>query len=75
MTRVEQLAIAWSGVQRRAAIFDYPIREMQARGWIEITDDTDELEAELCRFFEAPSVAAIPSMPFSRVANAEKERG
>jgi hypothetical protein len=61
--RVRRLAEAWFGVQRRAEIFEYPIREMQSRSWIAHTNDTDELERELCRFFGAPSVAAIKTMP------------
>ncbi len=60
VTRAQtQLARAWSGVQRRAAIFEYPVREMQGRGWIETTNDIDRLESELCRFFCASSVADI----------------
>lgn len=64
MTRREKLAQAWSGVQRRAAIFEYPIRAMQERDWIETTDETEKLESELCRFFCSPTVADIPNTPF-----------
>lgn len=63
--RAESLFRAWASVQRRAAIFEYPIREMQARGWINTTNDTDELEMELCGFFGAPTVAMIRKVPFS----------
>ncbi len=42
-----------SEVQRRSAIFEAaPVREMQRRGWIPITDDIDQLEAELKVFYE-----------------------
>lgn len=58
--RVRQLARAWSGVARRAALFVYPIREMQARQWIATTNDTDELEREMCRFFGTASIDEIP---------------
>ena len=49
--RVRALVGAWERSSRRAAIFEYPIREMQARGWIAQTDDTEQLESELLRFF------------------------
>ena len=49
MTRIQELATAWARVARRAAIFEYPIRDMQARGWIAKTDVTEELESELCK--------------------------
>lgn len=60
MTRVAQLLAAYSNVERRAAIFDYPVREMQQRRWINETNDTAELEQELCKFFHAASVKQIP---------------
>ena len=61
----KQLAQAFSRIQRRAAIFEYPIREMQERGWIAKTDDTEELERELCLFSGASSVSEIPNFPVS----------
>lgn len=57
--RLFQLVAAYARVAPRAAIFEYPVRAMQARGWIKETNDTAELEEELCRFTGAPSVAAI----------------
>ncbi len=71
MTRVEQLAMAWSGVQKRAAIFEYPIREMQSRGWIATTDDTAELEREFCRFFQVANVYEDPMARFSQLNRGE----
>lgn len=56
----QQLVTAWAGVQKRAAIFEYPVRDMQDRGWILTTNDTTELESELCRFFHSPTIEAIP---------------
>jgi hypothetical protein len=44
-------------------LFEYPIRDMQARGWIAATNDTAELESELCRFFRC-TVEEIPNPPF-----------
>jgi HTH-type transcriptional regulator/antitoxin HigA len=41
-----------SEVERRVALFNQaPVREMQRRGWIATTDDTDKIESELQRFF------------------------
>jgi HTH-type transcriptional regulator / antitoxin HigA len=39
-------------VQRRKRLFDLaPVRDMQKRGWISETNDTEQLENELRRFF------------------------
>ncbi len=55
----KQLALAWSGVQRRAVLFEYPVRAMQDRGWIIQTNDTEELEREMLRFFNCDSIEGM----------------
>ncbi len=74
MTRADKLAQAFSGVAVRAAIFEYPVREMQARGWIATTDDTAELEREMCRFFRVPTVWELPNSFERNFGMAEQER-
>lgn len=44
-------------IGRRAKIFDrVPVRELRRRGWIQKTDDVDELESEICSFLRIGSV-------------------
>jgi HTH-type transcriptional regulator/antitoxin HigA len=50
-------------VRKRARLFDLaPIKDMQKRGWIKMTDDVTELESELCRFFEVGSIDQEPNI-------------
>ena len=43
-------------IEKRAGLFSRaPIREMQRRGWIKTTDEIDELELELGRFYDTGS--------------------
>ncbi len=50
-------------VQKRARLYGLaPIRDMQKRGWIKDTADTEELEAELKRFFEVDSLDEQPQV-------------
>ena len=50
-------------VRKRAGLLEIaPIKEMERRGWIKPTSSSDELEAELCRFFETDSLATLPSI-------------
>jgi HTH-type transcriptional regulator / antitoxin HigA len=43
-----------STVERMARLYDIaPLGDMQKRGWIPVTDDVDELESELKRFFDS----------------------
>jgi HTH-type transcriptional regulator/antitoxin HigA len=58
-------------IQRRARLFQVaPIKEMQRRGWIKVTDETEELEEALCSFFgvmtldEEPQLQAIARQTF-----------
>jgi HTH-type transcriptional regulator/antitoxin HigA len=44
-------------VQRRAKLFEIaPIKDMEKRGWIKTTRTVDELEGELCAFFNASNL-------------------
>jgi HTH-type transcriptional regulator/antitoxin HigA len=53
-------------IVRRAKIFSYaPIRAMQQRGLIKQTNDADELEEELKRFFEVKSLDETPQLSSS----------
>lgn len=53
-----------ASVSRRAELFDVaPIKEMQRRGWIDSTDDPDELRASICRFFDVQALDAIRGLP------------
>jgi HTH-type transcriptional regulator/antitoxin HigA len=48
-------------VARRARLYTLaPIKELQKRGWIKKTDNIDQLEAEVCRFFELKSIGDEP---------------
>lgn len=73
--RVRQLVDVWAGVARRAEIFQYPIREMQARQWIAETNDTAALESELCHFFGVPNIAAIREVQISQGAGPRAAAG
>ncbi len=49
------------GILARARIqAEYPLREMMRRGWIKEDLTSDELEAQLCRFFNVSSLAEVP---------------
>jgi len=49
-------------VRRRARMYEIaPIRDLQKRGWIAATDDPDELEREVLRFFEMESITDEPA--------------
>ncbi|MCJ2530736.1 MAG: HigA family addiction module antitoxin [Candidatus Thermoplasmatota archaeon] len=44
-------------IEERAKLYSKaPVKEMERRGWIKKTETTHELEAELCRFYETPSL-------------------
>ena len=53
-----------AAVARRARLFELaPVKEMQRRGWIDDTDDPNQLEGSLCRFFEVASLEQIRTLP------------
>lgn len=48
-------------VQRRVRLFDIaPVKDMERRQWIKDTQNVDELEQELCRFFDVASLDQEP---------------
>ncbi len=50
-------------IPRRARIFQFaPVMDMQRRGWLSQSADLDRLEAELCAYFEIPSLDAKPNI-------------
>lgn len=50
-------------IAKRARLFEVaPLKDIQKRGWIKTTDDADEIEAELCRFFEIRDIEEEPAM-------------
>jgi HTH-type transcriptional regulator/antitoxin HigA len=51
-------------VQKRLSLFSLaPVRDMQKRGWIEETNDVDELENQLKKFFGVSSLDKPPDIP------------
>jgi len=55
-----------SPVERRARLRNFvPIRELRNRGWIEDTDNVDDLEASVCRFLR---IENLDEMPFQAIA-------
>jgi HTH-type transcriptional regulator/antitoxin HigA len=54
-------------VERRAKLFSVaPVSEMEKRGWLKKSESTDDLEKELCRFFDVASLDQDP--PFQAAA-------
>jgi len=50
-------------IKRRCKLFELaPIKEMERRQWIRPTNKVDELEAELCKFFEINSIDDTPTI-------------
>jgi HTH-type transcriptional regulator / antitoxin HigA len=50
-----------SETQRRAKLYEFaPVKEMERRGWIKATATVDDLERELCRFFDVTSLDSEP---------------
>lgn len=50
-------------VSQRVRLFDAaPVKEMERRGWIKPAEGTNQLEQELCRFFEVASIDEEPQI-------------
>jgi HTH-type transcriptional regulator/antitoxin HigA len=50
-------------VRKRARLYELaPIKDMQKRGWIPVTDNPDQLEQELLRFFDVDSLDCEPEI-------------
>jgi len=48
-------------VERRAKLFSVaPVKDMEKRGWIRATSSLNELEKELCKFFNVDSLESKP---------------
>ncbi len=63
-------------VAKRARLFEVaPVKEMQRRGWVEITEDADRLEAQLCAFFQVDSIDSVRTLPHAakKSTNYEEE--
>jgi HTH-type transcriptional regulator/antitoxin HigA len=59
-----------SSVRARARIqTEYPLREMQKRGWI--GSEGVDVGEDLCRFFEVPSLEDVPHLDAARHASTE----
>ncbi len=53
-----------SDIERRAHLYSLaPVRDMQRRGWISPTDDTERLETELKKFFGVDSLDGDVAFP------------
>ena len=53
-----------SDIEKRAHLYSLaPVRDMQKRGWISVTDDTERLEAELKKFFGVDSLEGDVAFP------------
>jgi HTH-type transcriptional regulator/antitoxin HigA len=51
------------GIQQRARLFEIaPVKEMERRGWIKQTGSATELERELCRFYDVPTLDTQPTI-------------
>jgi HTH-type transcriptional regulator/antitoxin HigA len=51
------------GVSARARVqAEYPLREMMKRGWVSEDCSPDELEAQICRFFNVTSLGDVPHL-------------
>lgn len=59
-------------VRKRLSLFTIaPIRDMQKRGWIEETNNVEELENQLKKFFGVSSLDQAPSIPVATRRTAE----
>lgn len=55
-----------SPVERRARLRNFvPVRELRNRGWVEDTDNLDDLEASVCRFLR---IENLDEKPFQAIA-------
>jgi HTH-type transcriptional regulator/antitoxin HigA len=52
-----------SDIARRSHLYSFaPVAEMVKRGWIQATDSIDELEQQVCRFFEIDRIGESPKL-------------
>lgn len=61
--RLSLIADRDDSVRKRVNLIEMaPSREMEKRGWIAKTSSVEQMEAELCRFFDIESLDAPPSL-------------
>jgi hypothetical protein len=63
--RVHALASAFYGLGDRLAVYEYPVAEMQKRGWITASGDFSEIKASLLVFFKVKTVEQLLALSFS----------
>jgi HTH-type transcriptional regulator / antitoxin HigA len=52
-----------SEISRRSCLYSFaPVAEMIKRGWIQAVDSIDELEQQICRFFEIDQIGDVPHL-------------
>jgi HTH-type transcriptional regulator/antitoxin HigA len=72
--RLSQLESVDDEVAKRALLFSrFPVKEIIKRGWITPTDDTDELESKVLKFFEISSLEEEPKMRYAARKSASKD--
>jgi HTH-type transcriptional regulator / antitoxin HigA len=59
-----------TGIRRRARLYEYPIRDMSRRGWVDNQAPVEILERQLTEFFGRQSLEDVPHM-----AHAAKKSG
>src|SRR5271165_25769 len=61
--RLSRVEVEKDEIRRRAELFSLaPIKDMQKRGWIKVSDSLAELEAELKQFFSKDNLSRIPDL-------------
>jgi HTH-type transcriptional regulator / antitoxin HigA len=64
--RLGQTDIKADEIARRAKLYSIaPVKDMEKRGWIAQTETAEELEVELRRFYEVPSLESEPEISAS----------
>lgn len=63
---LSQLEAVDSTVVRRSRLYNtFPVKEMIKRGWIETSDDINELEGRFLRFFQIDSIDEQPQLRYA----------
>lgn len=61
--QVSKAEVDTASVQKRAQLYRFaPVKDMEKRGWIQPSKNTDELESELKRFFGVSSIDDDPPL-------------
>ena len=60
-------------IERRSILYNFaPVNELIKRGWIHFSNSMDELEKEVCRFFQISSIGDRPQVLASYRVSAER---